>query len=77
MFVTPTRLARIAVEGDRDSIESCETTVEPIVDSKRVMLRLLGLQLAYTILGIENDSSDELLGNLKINRQLNLECSVS
>ena len=64
----PTWTATIAVEGDRESIGSCETAVEPTADSERVMSRLLGLQLAHAILGMEDDLLDELLGNLKINR---------
>ena len=64
-------------EGDGDSIGSCETAVEPTARNERVMSRLLGLQLAHAILGMEDDSLDELLGNLEVDRQLNLECSMS
>ena len=42
-----------------------------------LLSRLIGLQLAHIILSIEDDLLDELLGNLKVNRELNLECSIS
>ena len=60
------KASHLAAEGNGESIGSDKTAVEPTADSERVMSRLLGLQLAHTILDMEDDTSDELLGNLEV-----------